>query len=102
MVVTSAPNARTATFEVARGVIKPMTNAPIAKTTPTIQPKTAGNDAAPKNQEEQTTPSDTKTTTEDASNPPAETVEQPEDASNPQEEGADSVFQALDEAVLAR
>ena len=78
------------------------TNLPTAKTTPKIQPKTAGNDAVPKNQEEQTTPSDTKTATEDASNPPAETVEQPEDASNPQGEGADSVFQALDEAVLAR
>ena len=102
MVVTNAPNARMATFEVARGVINPITNLPTAKTTPKIQPKTAGNDAAPKNQEEQTTPSDTKTATEDASNPPAETVEQPEDASNPQGEGADSVFQALDEAVLAR
>ena len=102
MVVTNAPNARMATFEVARGVINPITNLPTAKTTPKIQPKTAGNDAVPKNQEEQTTPSDTKTATEDASNPPAETVEQPEDASNPQGEGADSVFQALDEAVLAR
>ena len=101
MVVTNAPNARAATFEVARGVINPITNVPAQKNTPKIQTKTAEIDAAPKNQGEQTTPSDAKTATEDASNPPAETVEQPEDASNPQGEGSDSVFQELDEAVIA-
>ena len=44
---------------------------------------------------------DTKAEKEDASNPPSETVEQPENASNPQDEQSDSVFQALDEAVLS-
>lgn len=106
MVVTSAPSSQTRTFEVVRGMINPnRSNVSSLKTSTTEPPKNEVSEPTNAEQKEEqtqmTSNPDTKAEKKDASNPPAETVEQPENASSPQDEQSDSVFQALDEAVLS-